>query len=102
MEPSRESLLEMNLLGDLHRDLEVLDVSLMGRRFTWYHPNGQTISRIDRALISEEWEDFLVVWLFGHFQDMCLVIVLLCLDRNLGIRVQNLFDLIIIGSKIKV
>jgi len=38
-------------------DLE--DLNVLGRRFTWYHPNGCSMSRIDRVLVSEEWEN---VW----------------------------------------
>jgi hypothetical protein len=28
---------------------------LIGRRFTWVHPNGVTMSRLDRILLSEDW-----------------------------------------------
>jgi len=31
------------------------DVNILGRKFTWYHPNGRAMSRLDRMLISEEW-----------------------------------------------
>jgi len=31
---------------------------VLGRRFTWYHPNGRSMSRIDRMLISEEWNRY--------------------------------------------
>ncbi|MCH80895.1 LINE-1 reverse transcriptase like, partial [Trifolium medium] len=36
-------------------DLELVDLPLLGRRFTWYHANGRAMSRIDRILISDEW-----------------------------------------------
>lgn len=35
--------------------MEVEDLNVLGRRFSWYHPNGRSMSRIDRVLISEEW-----------------------------------------------
>lgn len=37
------------------RNVELEDHNVVGRRFTWYHPNGRAMSRIDRVLISEEW-----------------------------------------------
>jgi hypothetical protein len=36
-------------------DLELVDMPLLGRRFTWFHPNGVSMSRLDRVLLSEEW-----------------------------------------------
>ncbi|MCI41722.1 endonuclease/exonuclease/phosphatase family protein, partial [Trifolium medium] len=36
-------------------DMEVVDLPLLGRRFTWFHPSGRAMSRIDRVLVSEEW-----------------------------------------------
>ena len=38
-------------------DLEVLEVPSMGRQFTWFRPNGESRSRLDRFLISPEWRD---------------------------------------------
>ena len=31
------------------------DIPLVGRKFTWYKPNGTTRNRLDRALVSDEW-----------------------------------------------
>ncbi|MCH91026.1 endonuclease/exonuclease/phosphatase family protein, partial [Trifolium medium] len=39
--------------------LELIDLPLIGRRFTWFHPNGVSMSRLDRMLISSSWFD---VW----------------------------------------
>ena len=39
---------------------ELLDVPMVGRKFTWYKPNGSVKSRIGRVLVSKEWMD---VWL---------------------------------------
>jgi exonuclease III len=36
-------------------DLELVDLPLLGRRFTWFHASGRAMSRIDRILISDEW-----------------------------------------------
>jgi hypothetical protein len=36
-------------------NLELLDLPVLGRKFTWCHPNGRSMSRIDRALVSSEW-----------------------------------------------
>ncbi|XP_057452303.1 uncharacterized protein LOC130744130 [Lotus japonicus] len=36
-------------------DMELLDIQLHGRRFTWSRPNGQARSRLDRFLVSESW-----------------------------------------------
>jgi hypothetical protein len=40
-------------------DLELVDMPLLGRRFTWFHPNGVSMSRLDRILLSEDW---LIKW----------------------------------------
>jgi hypothetical protein len=36
-------------------ELEMTDMPLLGRRFTWFHPNGVTMSRLDRILLSDGW-----------------------------------------------
>lgn len=33
----------------------LIDLPLIGRKYTWYKPNGSTMSRLDRFLILEEW-----------------------------------------------
>ncbi|GAU23391.1 hypothetical protein TSUD_334390 [Trifolium subterraneum] len=40
-------------------DLELVDLPLLGRRFTWCHANGSSMSRIDRVIVSPEWME---VW----------------------------------------
>lgn len=41
-------------------EMELIDLPLLGRKFTWYQPNGSAISRLDRFLVSEsrlaQWE----------------------------------------------
>ncbi|MCH81208.1 endonuclease/exonuclease/phosphatase family protein, partial [Trifolium medium] len=46
---------EMREFGRFIEDLEMFDLPLLGRQFTWFHTNGRTMSRIDRALVSPEW-----------------------------------------------
>jgi len=44
--------------GDFNNFIEEscpVDIPLVGRKFTWYKPNGTIKSRIDRVLISLEW-----------------------------------------------
>ncbi|MCI02620.1 RNA-directed DNA polymerase (Reverse transcriptase), partial [Trifolium medium] len=36
-------------------DLDMIDLLLLGHRFTWYNSNGRSMSRIDRVLVSPEW-----------------------------------------------
>ena len=31
------------------------DILMVGRKFTWYRPNGTTRSILDRAIVSDEW-----------------------------------------------
>ncbi|XP_057432617.1 uncharacterized protein LOC130725399 [Lotus japonicus] len=51
-DPYRRDREEFNSFID---DAELLDLPLVGRRFTWFRPNGQAMSRLDRALVSMEW-----------------------------------------------
>jgi exonuclease III len=38
--------------------MELVDLPTIGRRFTWCHPSGRAMSRIDRVLVSEDWLEF--------------------------------------------
>jgi len=46
------------LFNGVVEELEVEDVDLVGRKFTWYQPNDRSISRIDRALVSDKWREY--------------------------------------------
>jgi hypothetical protein len=46
---------EMVAFDSFLTNLELIDMPLVGRRFTWLHPNGVTMSRLDRILISPAW-----------------------------------------------
>lgn len=56
---------------------KLVDLSLLCRKFTWFHANGGAASRLYKILMSYGWWDFLLGWyLNGLSLDMCLVIVL--------------------------
>jgi hypothetical protein len=47
--------MESTLFKAFRREMELEDQRVLGRNFTWFHPNGIAMSRIDRVLISNEW-----------------------------------------------
>jgi len=59
VEPSPSQVLEINLFMRFLREVELKDVNLLVRQYTWYHLNGVSMSGIDKVLLSEEW---LCVW----------------------------------------
>lgn len=46
---------ERRMFQDFLEKSNLFDVSLQGRRFTWYRSNGNCESRLDRALVNERW-----------------------------------------------
>lgn len=38
--------------------MELWDLPLIGRNFTWFQPKGRLASRLDRILISEDWREY--------------------------------------------
>jgi len=42
-------------LNDFIERCGLRDIPVVGRKFTWYRPNGMARSRLDRVLVSEEW-----------------------------------------------
>ncbi|GKV25404.1 hypothetical protein SLEP1_g34851 [Rubroshorea leprosula] len=46
---------EMREFDEFIHNAELLDLPLLGRKYTWYNSNGQHMSRIDRFLLSEDW-----------------------------------------------
>jgi hypothetical protein len=40
-------------------EMDLLDLPVLGRKFTWFHSNGRSMSRIDRAFVSDDW---LLMW----------------------------------------
>jgi hypothetical protein len=51
----RSSTTEVVEFQNFVENLELVDLPLLGRRFSWFHSNGRAMSRIDRVLISDEW-----------------------------------------------
>jgi hypothetical protein len=49
----------MSGFGDFIRSMDLVDLPVLGRRFSWFHSNGISMSRIDRMLVSEDW---LTLW----------------------------------------
>jgi len=43
--------------NDFIEESELVDVPMVGRKFTWYKPNESVKIRIDRVLVSREWLD---------------------------------------------
>lgn len=46
---------EMNQFNEFISQMEVVDIPLIGRAYTWYKPNGRVKSRLDRFLVSRDW-----------------------------------------------
>ncbi|GKV44765.1 hypothetical protein SLEP1_g51921 [Rubroshorea leprosula] len=46
---------EMREFDCFIQETKLIDLPLAGRKFTWYHSNGNQMSRIDRFLLSEGW-----------------------------------------------
>ncbi|GKV07422.1 hypothetical protein SLEP1_g19203 [Rubroshorea leprosula] len=51
----KEVLREMSEFNCFIHDARLVDLTLVGRKYTWYNFNGQSMSRIDRFSLSEEW-----------------------------------------------
>ena len=46
---------EIKGFNDFIESSELVDIPLVGRKFTWFKPNGLVKSRIGRVLVSKEW-----------------------------------------------
>ncbi|GKV50269.1 hypothetical protein SLEP1_g56981 [Rubroshorea leprosula] len=46
---------EMPEFDEFINECGLVDLPLIGRKFTWYQSNGASMSRLDRFLLSEEW-----------------------------------------------
>jgi hypothetical protein len=70
---------EMVEFEEFVREIEMKVMPLLGRQFTWFHPNGTTMSRLDRDLLSDDWLDIwgcLVVWVANRdVLDHCPIIL---------------------------
>ncbi|XP_057443259.1 uncharacterized protein LOC130735191 [Lotus japonicus] len=46
---------EMEEFNTFIEEAELVDIPTAGKKFTWYRPNGQAMSRLDRFLVSNDW-----------------------------------------------
>nr|KYP37723.1 hypothetical protein KK1_041065 [Cajanus cajan] len=46
---------DMEEFNSFIRDMELIDIPLVGKRFTWFKSDGSMMSRLDRVLVSEIW-----------------------------------------------
>jgi exonuclease III len=94
---SHSPTLEMVEFEGFINKLELVDLAVLGRKFTWFHSNGTTMSRIDRALVSDGWISswgYPSLWILPRsVSDHCPLVM----RYNLMDGVQSLFDSITIG-----
>lgn len=74
------------------RGSNLLDMPLHGRKFTYYKPDDTCKSRLDRALINNEW---LSQWPSASLKDLFHTVSAYCpiSNQRFKIRVSNHFDL---------
>ncbi|GKV31769.1 hypothetical protein SLEP1_g40435 [Rubroshorea leprosula] len=51
----RSNRREMAEFDEFIRECGLIDLPLIGRKYTWYKPNRDVMSRLDRFLLSEDW-----------------------------------------------
>ena len=51
----RKSVEEISGFNNFIEGMKLLDIPCVGRKYTWYTPNGKTKSRIDRFLVPNQW-----------------------------------------------
>nr|KYP43233.1 hypothetical protein KK1_035324 [Cajanus cajan] len=60
-------------------DVELADLPLIGRKYTWYKPDGSCMSRLDRFLVSPtllvQWRNFSQRGLSRGISDHCVVLL---------------------------
>lgn len=72
---------EMMQFDDFIEQSNLVDLSLCGRAFTWYHPDGTCKSKLDRVFVNDEW--------LGKWPD----IMLRGIDRSLSDHCPILLDI---------
>jgi hypothetical protein len=55
---SSSSMVDRKEFDDFVEALFLEDLTPVGGYFTWIHPNGISMSRLDRVLVSEAWSSF--------------------------------------------
>jgi hypothetical protein len=70
---------DFNVFNNFIAGMELVEIPLFGRTFTWSHPNGVSMSKLDRFLLSEGWVDTWtnpVVWALPRdVSDHCPIIL---------------------------
>jgi hypothetical protein len=70
---------DFNVFNNFIAGMELVEIPLFGRTFTWSHPNGVSMSKLDRFLLSEGWADTWtnpVVWALPRdVSDHCPIIL---------------------------
>jgi len=68
----------INAFNEWINDLEMVEPPCIGKKFTWFRPNGSAKSKLDKVLVSSEW---LTKWpdssqsiLDRNFSDHCPVL----------------------------
>lgn len=47
--------MDIDSFNEFINNMELVETPFIGRNFTWYRPNGTTMSRLDRVLVSPDW-----------------------------------------------
>jgi hypothetical protein len=70
---------DISVFNNFISGMELLELPLYGRTYTWTHPNGVTMSKLDRVLLSEGWVDSWpnpVVWALPRdVSDHCPIVL---------------------------
>ncbi|KAL5157811.1 C2 and GRAM domain-containing protein [Glycine soja] len=81
--------------GVSHRGVELTEIPSVGRKFTWFKPNGASKSKLDRFLASHEWllkwPDCTTFVLDRNFSDHC-PILLSATNTDKGPKPFKVFD----------
>jgi len=54
---TRSSQREILAFNQFIQELELVEIPMIGRSFTWYSSQGNVTSRLDRMLVSLDWSD---------------------------------------------
>jgi len=72
---SSAMVMEINFFNSFVLNVDLLDVTPFGRKFTWHHSNGLAMSRIDMALFRKGGIDIGGVPHFGCSREQFRIIV---------------------------
>jgi len=55
MNNGKVNMCELARFSEFIESCSLKEIPVVGRKYTWYRPNGTARSRLDRALVSDEW-----------------------------------------------